>query len=102
MLGQDDVDAKTNEITCFVPLLKAILDGRDVTRADGSGNGDGDNDGKEKKKEKDEEQELIIVTADAMHTQAGHVEAMNARGIGWILTLKDNQQGQPARPVRRR
>ena len=28
-----------------------------------------------------------------MHTQAGHVKAMNKRGIGWILTLKDNQPG---------
>ena len=28
VLGQDSVDGKTNEITCFVPLLQAILDGR--------------------------------------------------------------------------
>src|SRR5208283_4080784 len=28
VLGQDEVDGKTNEITCFVPLLQAILDGR--------------------------------------------------------------------------
>ncbi len=39
------------------------------------------------------DQELVIVTADAMHTQAGHVEAMNALGVAWILTLKDNQPG---------
>ncbi len=28
-----------------------------------------------------------------MHTQAGHVKAMNEHEIGWILTLKDNQPG---------
>ncbi len=28
-----------------------------------------------------------------MHTQAGHVKAMNALGIGWIVILKDNQPG---------
>ncbi len=28
-----------------------------------------------------------------MHTQAGHVTAMNALGVAWILTLKDNQPG---------
>jgi predicted transposase YbfD/YdcC len=36
------------------------------------------------------------MTADAMHTQTGHVQAMNALGIGWILTLKDNQPGMYA------
>ena len=33
------------------------------------------------------------MTADALHTQAGHVEAMNKLRIGWILDLKDNQPG---------
>ena len=33
------------------------------------------------------------MTADAMHTQAGHVKAVNEHQIGWILTLKDNQPG---------
>ena len=28
-----------------------------------------------------------------MHTQAGHVEAMNALGLAWMLILKDNQPG---------
>jgi predicted transposase YbfD/YdcC len=99
VLGQADVDGKTNEITCFVPLLNAILASprhHDPSDSDGDGGGggggggdgggggggDGDGDG-----------ELIIMTADAMHTQAGHVEAMNTHGVGWILTLKDNQPG---------
>src|SRR5260370_16651822 len=28
-----------------------------------------------------------------MHTQAGHVLAMNEMGVGWILDLKGNQPG---------
>src|SRR5260370_29698255 len=28
-----------------------------------------------------------------MHTQAGHVKAMNILGIAWMLILKDNQPG---------
>ena len=91
VLGQADVEAKTNEITCFVPLLHAILDspragsdGRpDHHDDDGDGAGEGEGEG----------EELVIVTADALHTQAGHVEAMNELGVGWILDLKDNQPG---------
>ena len=97
VLGHDDVYAKTNEITCFVPLLNAILAGHDGAPANDSSDGDGDNDRHSDKKGGEEEgregQELIIVTADAMHTQTGHVEAMNAAGIGWMLILKDNQPG---------
>ena len=115
VLGQDSVHAKTNEITCFVPLLQAILDGRDATSSSSSSSSSDDDDGSpgaagsrsaaagrqgaaargEAREEGEGEGEgpLIIVTADALHTQAGHVEAMNARGIGWILTLKDNQPG---------
>ena len=104
VLGQDSVDAKTNEITCFVPLLQAILDGRARPGHDASGGSDpGDSDqndpgtgssqqSKEKEKEK-EKRELVIVTADAMHTQEAHVTAMNALRIGWMLILKDNQPG---------
>ena len=36
------------------------------------------------------------MTADALHTQAGHVEAMNELRIGWILDLKENQPGRYA------
>ena len=33
------------------------------------------------------------MSADAMHTQTGHVEAMNALSVAWMLILKDNQPG---------
>jgi len=108
VLGQADVEAKTNEITCFVPLLQAILDGRG-RRARGRGDDEAsgsDGDGAEEGYAAggaggrgggggggEEEEELVIVTADALHTQAGHVEAMNELRIGWILDLKDNQPG---------
>jgi predicted transposase YbfD/YdcC/uncharacterized membrane protein YgcG len=95
VLGQDEVHSKTNEITCFVPLLSAILthprhndsgDSSDSSSGDSSeregGGGGGGGGG-----------ELVVVTADALHTQAGHVEAMNTLGISWILILKDNQPG---------
>jgi predicted transposase YbfD/YdcC len=93
VLGQEDVNGKTSEITCFVPLLQAILthprhqdddDGTDAGSSSREGEGEG------------EGGELIVMTADAMHTQTGHVEAMNTLGIGWILTLKDNQPGMYA------
>ena len=106
VLGQEGVDGKTNEITCFVPLLQAILDGRARRGHDASGDaGRHDDDGsggtqaaasKEKEKEKEEEEgegELVIVTADAMHTQEQHVKAMNSLGVAWMLILKDNQPG---------
>jgi predicted transposase YbfD/YdcC len=118
VLGQDEVDGKTNEITCFVPLLQAILDGRarrghhDGSAADDGGNDDETSarrDGHDRTsphpaprqpqgpgepgRKGEEEEELVVVTADAMHTQENHVKAMNALRIGWILTLKDNQPG---------
>jgi predicted transposase YbfD/YdcC len=114
VLAQDAVDGKTNEISCFVPLLQAILDGRarrghDQPAAGGSdddscstadpgsrppadSDGEGHGDGEDGDGDGDGE-ELVIVTADAMHTQTGHVEAMNADGVAWMLTLKDNQPG---------
>jgi predicted transposase YbfD/YdcC len=89
VLGQADVEAKTNEITCFVPLLHAILDSpRASSDSSSDGDRDADSDGEE-----EEEEELVIVTAGALHTQAGHVEAMNKLRAGWILDLKDNQPG---------
>ena len=96
VLGQAEVDGKTNEITCFVRLLQAILDGRGAVRgSDGSGHGSAQAAAAAAEEEEEEsgDQELVIVTADAMHTQAGHVEAMNALGVAWNLTLKDNQPG---------
>src|SRR5208282_4464134 len=89
VLGQADVGAKTNEITCFVPLLHAILDSPRASSPGHDGDGDGDGDGDDA----GAGAELVIVTADALHTQAGHVEAMNKLRIGWILDLKDNQPG---------
>jgi predicted transposase YbfD/YdcC len=92
VLGQADVEAKTNEITCFVPLLHAILSS---PRAGSAGRPDHDDGGRagEEGEGEGEGEELVIVTADALHTQAGHVEAMNELGVGWILDLKDNQPG---------
>ena len=92
VLGQADVEAKTNEITCFVPLLHAILDSPRASSGSGGGSGSGGS-GEEAATEEEEEEELVIVTADALHTQAGHVEAMNKLRVGWILDLKDNQPG---------
>ena len=100
VLGQASVHAKTNEITCFVPLLQAILNDRSTPASHGSADDDmtdgGTSDGSSTSEgggEEGEGGELVILTADAMHTQAGHVTAMNALGVAWILTLKDNQPG---------
>ena len=92
VLGQDSVHAKTNEITCFVPLLHAILNGRSTPASNGPQQRHQRRQ-QHQREEKEKESELVILTADAMHTQAGHVTAMNALSIGWILTLKDNQPG---------
>src|ERR1035437_6686483 len=106
VLGQASVGAKTNEITCFVPLLHAILHSPRASSpdpdhdhdhdGDHDGDGDGDDAGAgagEGEGEGEEGEELVIVTADALHTQAGHVEAMNKLRVGWILDLKGNQPG---------
>ena len=96
VLGQDSAGAKTNEITCFVPLLQAILDGRARHGTPANGSGDDDRSGpaaSTSQGEGEREGELVIVTADAMHTQENHVRQMNAPGIAWMLILKDNQPG---------
>ena len=90
VLGQASVHAKTNEITCFVPLLHAILGDRVTPASDNDNDGGSGAGGEGRGGEGDE---LVILTADAMHTQAGHVTAMNTLGVAWILTLKDNQPG---------
>jgi len=95
VLRQDDIDAKTNEITCFVPLLESIL-GHPRSRGAGRGGDHGPgpgSPGSDRQPEGEGEGGLVIVTADAMHTQTGHVEAMNAPGLAWMLILKDNQPG---------
>ncbi len=109
VLGQDAVDGKTNEISCFVPLLEAILASPRARPAAGPGTDDGDGassggdparahseEEDEAARARSEEEELVIVTADAMHTQTGHVRAMNARGVAWMVILKDNQPGMYA------
>jgi predicted transposase YbfD/YdcC len=64
VLGQVDVEGKTNEITAFTPLLDTL------TSTDLTG---------------------VVVTADALHTQREHVEDLHARGAHWLLTVKGNQ-----------
>ena len=78
VLGQDSVGAKTNEISCFVPLLQAILDGRarrgyDDTRGDGGpgparseGGGGGEEEEEEEAEAGGGEGELVIVSADQL------------------------------------
>lgn len=61
VLAQRVVDGKTNEITAFGPLLDRI----DLTGA--------------------------LVTADALHTQRGHVEYLLGRRAHFLLTVKANQ-----------
>jgi predicted transposase YbfD/YdcC len=61
VLGQVDVEGKTNEITRFAPLLDTL----DVAG--------------------------VIVTADALHTQREHVDYLASRGAHWVLTVKGNQ-----------
>jgi predicted transposase YbfD/YdcC len=61
VLGQGGVDGKTNEINVFAPLLDRI----DITGA--------------------------IISADALHTQRGHVAYLAGRGAHYLLTVKGNQ-----------
>jgi hypothetical protein len=73
--AQLDVEVKHNEITDFADLL-ACLD------IPGGGGADDDDDGG-----------ITLITADALHTQTAHVEAMNAAGLDWMLIAKGNQPG---------
>jgi predicted transposase YbfD/YdcC len=62
VLGQTDVDAKTNEITGFQPLL----DGLDLTGT--------------------------VVTADAIHTQRAHADwLVSHKHAAYLLVVKPNQ-----------
>jgi predicted transposase YbfD/YdcC len=64
VLGQADVQAKTNEI----PLFPALLDHVDLTGA--------------------------VVTADALHAQRAHAEYLaGQRGAHYLITVKRNQPG---------
>jgi DDE_Tnp_1-associated/Transposase DDE domain len=86
VLGQADVEAKTNEI----PMFTTLLDHIDLAGA--------------------------VVTADALHAQRAHAEYLVAqRGAHYLITIKRNQPGlhaqlaglpwrqspSPARPVRK-
>jgi predicted transposase YbfD/YdcC len=65
VLGQVEVDTqaegKTSEITRFAPLLDPL----DLT--------------------------AVVVTADALHTQRGHVDYLASRGAHWVFMVKGNQ-----------
>lgn len=61
VLGQSVVDGKTNEINVFAPLLDRI----DIAGA--------------------------IITADALHTQRGHVRYLHGWGAHYLLTVKGNR-----------
>lgn len=66
VLAQVTVDAKSNEIPAFTPLLDA------VERLLGSLNG-------------------LIFVADALHTQVGHANEIAARGAHLLIPAKGNQ-----------
>lgn len=61
VLGQVDVEAKTNEI----PMFSTLLDRIDLAGA--------------------------VVTADAMHAQRGHADYLAGRNAHYVLTVKRNQ-----------
>jgi predicted transposase YbfD/YdcC len=63
VLAQLDVSEKTNEITCFQPLLDTV--------ADLAG---------------------VVVTSDAMHTQRDHAEYLLGRKAHYIVIAKGNQK----------
>lgn len=62
VMAQREVDGKTNEITCFQPLLSTV----DMTG--------------------------VVVTADALHTQRAHARHLvEDLGADYVLTVKENQ-----------
>ncbi len=61
VLGQVNVDVKTNEI----PMFSELLDPIDITAA--------------------------VITADALHVQTGHAHYLHRRQADYILTVKANQ-----------
>jgi len=62
VLGQVNVDAKTNE----VPVLPTLLDQMDLAG--------------------------VVVTADALHAVRSHAQYLHGRGAHYILTVKPNQK----------
>ncbi|WP_308380131.1 ISAs1 family transposase [Streptomyces sp. ISL-43] len=63
VLAQLDVGEKTNEITCFQPLLDTVA-----------------------------ELAGVVVTSDAMHTQREHADYLLDRGAHYIVIVKGNQK----------
>jgi predicted transposase YbfD/YdcC len=63
VLAQLDVGEKTNEITCFQPLLDTVADLADA-----------------------------VVTSDALHTQREHATYLARRGAHYIVIVKGNQK----------
>lgn len=63
VLAQLDVGEKTNEITCFQPLLDTVA-----------------------------ELAGVVVTSDAMHTQREHAGYLLGRGAHYIAIVKDNRK----------
>jgi predicted transposase YbfD/YdcC len=63
VLGQADVDVKTNEI----PMFSALLDHIEINDA--------------------------VITADALHAQHAHAEYLHQRGAHYLLIVKRNQPG---------
>jgi predicted transposase YbfD/YdcC len=61
VLGQREVEAKTNEI----PLFTTLLDRIEITKA--------------------------VVTADALHAQREHAHYLHRRGAHYVITVKRNQ-----------
>jgi hypothetical protein len=61
VLAQAEVDGKTNEITCFAPLLEPL----DLAGA--------------------------VVTADALHAQREHAKFLAGKQAHYILAVKNNQ-----------
>lgn len=55
---------KGSEITAFAPLIDTLT-GLDLS--------------------------TVVISADALHTQRGHVEHLHTRGAHWVLTVKGNQ-----------
>ena len=83
VLGQDGVDGKTNEITCFVPLLQAILDGRARRGHDASGDAgrhDDDGSGADPGGSQQGSRSTGRPTARCSPSQSGHQLARPGRG----------------------
>lgn len=66
VVAQQEVDGKTNEITCFEPLLSTVDSNLGMAG--------------------------VVVTADALHTQRAHARYLvEDLGADYVLTVKENQ-----------